>query len=112
MKRIALGSAIAFVAATVSLPSSAGFYTGNDIYDRCTDSLQTATSICLGYVAGTVDMMMLDYSALICVPAGADLRQVTDTVIKDLRDNPGSRHQSAALLIFVTLTTVWPCPKP
>ena len=87
------------------------FMTGNDLLRRC----ETNYAECAAYVGGVADFLNLmqtrgDLPHKACVPANADLRQLTDVAVKALRDDPASRNQGAAGLVAVAFADAFPCP--
>jgi hypothetical protein len=124
----------------LSVPASAGFYTGNDIFQACSNN----RNLILGFVAGAFDKsevasgaffgFMLDSidgvktkeqeakeatsfvsnGAIIkgyCEPKGINLAQVADIFCQFLIAKPALRHLSAVYLYDQALIQSWPCAK-
>jgi hypothetical protein len=49
-------------------------------------------------------------SARICIPMKATRGQLTDVVIKYMKDHPESRADSASLIVMRAFVEVWKCP--
>jgi hypothetical protein len=83
---------------------SSGFFSGNDLYDKC-----TAQSVaCPAYVAGMVDALVHD--GTVCLPqTNVTARQLVDVVMAYLRAHPESRSYSAASIGDVAFTQAFPC---
>lgn len=105
------------LAAMRPVPASAQFYTGNKVYTECTADENAATynvarALCLGFVVGVYDVVVplirSSGESALCVPDGVTLGQVTDVVIKYLRDNPAKRNNPAASLVTEALLEAWP----
>lgn len=121
-------------------PSSAGFYTGNEIYPFCVSN----RSFINGYVAGAFDKTATDDTAILafaldvmdyaagpkqtaqeqkydeasqqihgfCAPKeGLILQQVADIFCQYVTANPGVRQFPADMLLNTALTQTWPCKK-
>ena len=88
--------------------------TGNDLLRFCTsDANSVEQSFCLGYLHGLVDgVMVIKISEarpqVFDIPAGVDILQVRDVVVRFLKENPKDRHLSAATLVFKALTEAFP----
>jgi len=108
--------------AVASLPSEAHaeFYSGNELYDYCsTDKSDpvyySKQSTCRGFIAGVVDTVNATRSlsgTASCLPSGVTLAQVTDVVMKHLRENPQYRNLSAAILVQGAIMDAWGCRLP
>jgi hypothetical protein len=75
---------------------------------------------CLAYIAGAADMIgsfqlfKSDsnkplFGARICIPMKATRGQLTDVVIKYMKDHPESRADGASLIVMRALVQVWKC---
>ncbi|WP_350310461.1 Rap1a/Tai family immunity protein [Paracoccus sp. SSJ] len=87
------------------------FYDGNKILEWCEASRPSAYS----YVSGVVDTFNFigtrpGEKPEFCIPHGATLRQITDTVCKHIDAFPAARHISAAGLTRGALNIAFPCP--
>ena len=63
---------------------SSGFFSGNDLYDKCT----AESLVCAAYVAGMADAFVHD--GTVCLPQ-VSTRQLVDVVMAYLRAHPESR---------------------
>jgi|HubBroStandDraft_2_1064218.scaffolds.fasta_scaffold48379_5 hypothetical protein len=101
---------------------SISFFTGNDLLRHCEHSDASSSARCMGYIVGAVDMIgglqsSSDRSGdemwrfrSVCFPKQMDVNQVTDVVVKFLKENPEKRHQPASMLITIALIKAWGCP--
>lgn len=106
MKKTAITLALA-LAATVA-GAAPHFYTGNELLAKF-DGDPADRAVAHGYVAGAADV--LSEEGMVCVPSGVTLRQMTDMVIKVLRDLPADRHSTAKVFVHGTLLGAFPCAK-
>jgi tripartite-type tricarboxylate transporter receptor subunit TctC len=81
---------------------SSGFFSGNDLYDKCT----AESLVCAAYVAGMADALVHD--GTVCLPQ-VSTRQLVDVVMAYLRAHPESRIYSAASIGDVAFTQAFPC---
>lgn len=93
-----------------STPSHASFFTGNKLLEACDQS----KAECTGYVLGAVDMIMFNQTIdgakqYLCIPSTVDALQITDVVLKYIRDNPEWRHWPSGPLIWNATTKAFPC---
>ena len=86
----------------------AQFLTGNDLFERMNSDNIAGKSIALGYVGGVLDVH-LDVN--ICPPQSVQLGQALDVAKKWLSSNPDKRHLPAAMIVYHSLRSVWPCKK-
>lgn len=136
LDRCALGSRALGVASVLSVAGFPVFsqpFTGNDVYHSCRaegDLLEQG--FCMGYILGAVEgmkwggllgVLRMSQSAFevdeydvissiavgFCIPSRVDNRQVLDTVIAYMRDNPTTRHESARSQIQEALRLGFPC---
>jgi hypothetical protein len=97
--------------------------TGNDLLDQCSaDQKSVVFTQCLGYIRGAVDLIgTLQGSvgidgksfwklAAVCLPNRATSGQITDVVIKYLKEHPEERTDKAGLIILRALVHAWGCP--
>jgi hypothetical protein len=83
---------------------SRGFFTGNDLYDKCT----AESVVCAAYVAGMADA--LSHDGTVCLPQNnVTTRQLVDVVVAYLRAHPEMRNYSAASIGDVAFTQAFPC---
>jgi hypothetical protein len=104
----------AFILVCVLSPEIAlgaqGFLSGNQLYERCVADMNTvANSYCIGYVAGIADV--LSASKITCASDGVTVGQVTDIVVKYLRDHPEKRHYAAQDQVGTALMQAFPCQR-
>jgi hypothetical protein len=106
---------------------------GNDLLEACSmpDNL-AAEGYCIGYVVGAIEGMKLGAVSVLafiapeqsgvehldrmsnialnfCIPADASNRQLVEVVVKYLRENPETRHETARTLIHSALVESFPC---
>jgi len=106
------------------LAASCGSYgadamTGNDFYELCKPN----AGPCIMYVIGLTDGLLLgagfggvggDFekasrAAGYCTPKNVSYKQMTDVVIKHLKDNPATRHEILPTLAIISWRAAWPC---
>lgn len=103
---------IVLIAALPSpLAAETYFITGNTLHDHCQNSPIYAERYVMGVMDGAFAFKgLLDETAKnLCISPSATSIQVRDLVCKDLSENPENRDDPAALLIWNTVTRVWPC---
>jgi hypothetical protein len=87
------------------------FFTGNRLYDYCSEHSRDCTS----YVAGVVDALLAVGTAkndpFICPPDKIELGQAVDVVMNYVRSHPEKRQFSAASMATVALVRAFPCNK-
>lgn len=97
-------------------PSQASFLTGNKLQTVCGQSRDE----CTAYIMGALDMMSFSQMTsgsgkFLCMPDSVDSDQVTDVVLKYVRDNPEKRHWPAGAVVWAAAVSAFPCnapPKP
>jgi hypothetical protein len=114
-------------------PAASQTSLGNDLLHACTmpDNL-AAEGYCLGYVVGAIEGLKWGAASVIafaapeqqsatdldrmssgvlgfCVPAEATNIQLRDVVVKHLRENPATRHETARTLVQAALADSFPC---
>jgi len=105
-----------FLSAMTFVRPAAAATSGNDLLRFCTsDPNSPEQSFCLGYLHGVVDgaigIRVSEVRPQIFeLPAGVDILQVRDVVVKFLKENPKDRHLGAVALVFKALTEAYP-PK-
>jgi hypothetical protein len=105
--------------AVLPTPAVAAFYSGNDFLSYCNaPETAAARGKCTSFVAGAFDASELlltdrerDRSRFFCVPPSVTLGQLTDVLLKYVRENPAERHETAVSLFFKAIWTAWPCPQ-
>ncbi len=92
--------------------SEAAIFDGNKLLAAC----EKSTPFCQGYIAAVHDTMQQPFltagsvnSGKVCVPAGAQLRQLVDIAVLYLRARPEKRHLDASFLVFDALKEKFPC---
>lgn len=127
MKRMRLTGIAAYLVATLwhCLPTSAGFFSGNDLYEICRDN-GARTANCIHYVTGAVDQLLLlkqtpthDGKSTVLtasgpqcgfyLPDGVTNSQLTDVVVKYLSDHPETRQWDASMLVWNAIHDAFPC---
>lgn len=94
---------------------AATFQTGNQLYERCNNSSEVDRGFCIGYAAGVADMLTIqelvgERPKRLCVPVEVTGGQLSDVVVKGLRDDPASRNQTASGLAAISIIEAFPCP--
>jgi Rap1a immunity proteins len=98
--------------------------TGNDLLDQCSaDEKSVVFTQCLGYIRGAVDLIGALQGSVggddkksfwkptaVCLPNHATSGQITDVVIKYLREHPEERADRAGWIIIRALIKAWGCP--
>jgi hypothetical protein len=71
-------------------------------------------TIAMQYINGVVDGLYqaeaLAGREYLCAPAAVTLGQMRDVVRKHLDSYPSTRHLLAGSLVYVALSSAWPCP--
>lgn len=88
--------------------AQAAFFSGNDLYERLQSTSTMERTGGIGYILGVFDAT---HKILHCSPDTVTAGQVADLVQAVLKITPEVRHQSADLIVRVTLSTTWPCEK-
>lgn len=83
---------------------------GNQFYSRCQrpDTVEQSLS-CFGYFRGLVDGMNWALSKSFCIPADVTYQQMTDIVLKYMRDNPEVRHWGMPAIYAWVAGFSFPC---
>jgi Rap1a immunity proteins len=96
------------VLALLPVSASAQFLSGNDLYDRCSNSTDAGPyTFCLGFVAGLNDALVMTND--ICPTANVTLLQSVDIVRQYLREHPAQRHYTASSAGAMGLMAAFPC---
>jgi len=111
MKRLA----VIAIALLFSARGAAAYGTGdgNLLLRECTTDDSTMVLSCIAYISGARDMF--DLLQLIgsggerCIPQQATNGQVSDVVIRHLRQHPETRHFNREVLILTAIREAW-CP--
>jgi hypothetical protein len=102
------GVVLALLMAPSGVEAEFYFYSGNDLYARCTGTAQTA---CLGFVAGVSDTTkILQRPATVCLPEQVTTGEIKDVAVQFLASHPTDRHYSASSLVHAALQEAFPCP--
>lgn len=104
------------LACPLAAEDSSPLKTGNDLLQTCTDTSNLVMITgCIGFISGVsrgtaAALETVNNRQFFCVPLGADNGQLTDIVVKWLRDHPEMRHHDATGLVIVALRGAFPCP--
>jgi len=87
---------------------------GNDFLEWCTSTPKPSEFICVGYLLGTVEMILLVHeigtdAAFPCLPDNVIVRQYKDIVVRWLKDHPELRHEGALTAVILALKEAFPC---
>ena len=88
--------------------------TGNDLLQLCESKDKFEQAFCIGYVTGITDVEGFD-SAIYperqrsCIAEKATSGQLSDIVVKYLKDHPEERHLQAAILVVKAMGQAFPC---
>jgi Ssp1 endopeptidase immunity protein Rap1a len=108
LRALVVASGLLWPASVFSQIGPSSFVTGNDLYDECTNSTESAKHIhCTGYVTGIADFLNMDGS--VCLPANVTVRQIEDVIVNYLRQKPRYRQISASALAGTALRKAFPC---
>lgn len=110
---------VAAIFGLFSTAASAGFYTGNDLYEICTVERESQTYVektyeCVAYVTGAVDAFNTTREAnnlKSCIPPDVTISQLKDATVKYLGNNPVDRNKSASSQVFAATRKAWPCSE-
>jgi len=91
--------------------------TGNQLLEYCESKDAFAQGLCDGYITGASDIESMEGSAFpdrrrSCTPNTVTNGQMTDVVVKYLKDHPEERHMLAAVLVVEAVTKAFPCSSP
>ena len=91
-------------------PVRAGFYTGNDMHEKCSGS-DYGRTFCMAYSIAVADLMeteaVADWTA--CMSENVTAGQIRDIVTRWLANHPQDRHYTAPSLIAQALSEAFPC---
>lgn len=109
MTRIAVLSAMLIMASSEVFPQN--FVDGFKLLSWCESA--DAADFCAGYVVGVIDGENLSrrdgHRTIYCAPKSADAANLKDVVVKYLRAHPEDHTATAASVVAVALSEVWPC---
>ena len=129
MKKLLL--LLALLPALLDSSASAGpagyVFTGNDIYEACTDAVRGLEKkgeydehrfgVCAGFIAGIVDFHTVAARveslpvAMFCLPASITPARVIRDVTAYLDANEAALHDLAAYLVILALREAYPCSE-
>jgi hypothetical protein len=101
-------------------PAAATMMSGDALYENCLSTISARQALCLGYVAGVIDVGgQADVTGRSgefrgerwCVPRGATLGEAQAAVAARLSNNPGHRSFDARFLVGSALAEAWPCRR-
>lgn len=99
------------------------FLNGNLLLESCRDSTRGGANVCLGYVQGAIDTILLFKGLAVratqsdtpvlagwgCFPAGVTAGQGRDIIVRYLESHPERRHISGATQVYIALSEAFPC---
>lgn len=94
--------------------AEAGFYSGNELLERCESANSTKRVACLDYIAGIKDITETYdawgvVSQTFCIPDSATLGQLQKVAIKGLNAEPEKLHRVAASRVVNIFYAAFPC---
>jgi hypothetical protein len=98
---------VALVAVSSPVFAQGGFWTGNELYNKCISDKPVEKAFCAGYIIGVADAAVA--TKAICLDINVNVRQVNDVAVKWLRENPEVRNQPAFHLVFRALMLAFLC---
>ena len=108
MRLRVLGVAAGLLLASSEISEAAkAFFTGNELYNQCSNYMPAEALFCQGYVAALSDSLGPEYK--VCMPNEVTLGQAMDVVITFLRAHPELRHLTAWSLVQNALAQAFPC---
>ena len=90
----------------VSLPVSAAFVDGNELYNDMISDNPIDNIHALGYISGVADT---GHEVFFCIPPNVSLRQIFDMTEIELKNNPSIRNYTADRILIAILKKRWPC---
>ena len=118
-----------------SSPAMSQTITGNEVLSACEATTRGSRRVfCIGYIVGLWEGIHWgtfvafrsvggfeqggaaeanDFASMLlgsCVPEHVENSQITDVVIRYLRDNPTTRHESVRGLMQQAMAEAFPCP--
>ena len=86
----------------------AGFYTGNDLYEKC----QKDREFCSYYAAGVTDVFTdVGIRGSFCFPEGVTRKQIADILFNFMDKHPEKRHFAGPSLTLLAMQESFPCKK-
>ena len=97
-----------FFSLTASI-AQAHILTGNEYLEWADRRYEDRVYI-VGYTGGVADTLAI--TGALCLPEGVTNKQLVDTVVKYLNENPQRRHEDSLLAVLSALLGPWRCaPK-
>ena len=106
---------VAAALAVSSLPASANYLTGKDLYGDCSKPQGSfSQGFCSGYISGVVDaiehyQVSKGAEKIVCVPKEASIGQVKEVVVRYLTQHPDERNNTASSLVWDAVRKAFPC---
>jgi hypothetical protein len=107
---IAMATAVALTCLPASAQTVTAFYSGNALWNECSDNHAFQFGLCMGFVAGIADAMNIAGTKA-CFPPGVTVGQTVNVVKQFLGQHPERRHETAVLLVASALGEAFPCKK-
>lgn len=87
------------------------FADGNKLLQFCGSKDTADVMWCAGYISAAASAAQYQGSSLkICLPSNVNIKQLTDMVVKLLKDHPEKRHYDAYALVVVAWSS-FSCPS-
>lgn len=87
-------------------------FIGNGLLARCESGHAIERGICLGYIAGVTEYVLLNLGfKKVCPPEGVLTGHSIDVVMSYLEAHPEDRHLYSITLVSHALDRAWPCNK-
>ena len=111
---VAMATAVALAFLPASAQELRAFYTGNDLWSRCSGDNTYQSGLCQGFVTGIADAMGI--AAVLggrraCIPLAVTEGQTLDVVKRFLGQHPAERHEEAVSLVAQALSEAFPCKQ-
>jgi hypothetical protein len=116
----ALAVAIALSSLTPDPAANLAFFDGPRLVDTCLakgDVRAAKQSVCLGYVAGAIDQLMMQQAQreagdrTICPPPELSLNGVVHAILERSNSAAAGRGRSAAALVKIAMEASFPCRR-
>ena len=100
--------------------ANVAFFDAAHLVDTCLakgDVRAAKQSVCLGYVAGAIDQLMMQQAQresgdpTICPPPGMSLNGVVHAILERSNSAAAGRGRSAAALVKVAMEAAYPCRR-
>ena len=113
MKRIIVLALVICAVPMTARPQSVSNLSGNQLYQQCNAARYSAYRFfCVGYVVGFRDGVGRERSGEakdVCIPASVSNEQLSDVVLRALKNAPETRHKYAGSLVTDAFAKAWPC---